>query len=298
MALDPAEYCVKIRGMEVGRGKLRMGCYLCINPGLKDDDVTKSTIPGEHTVDPAFGLPAVWITEDNRDEAERAGYTVVDPPSIIATHLSEIIRRYAGELLGRQETQAILDALKTDYPAVVDEAVKAVTLGDVQKVLQGLLREEVSIRNMTAILEACSDYAGAAKKSLDNPVPFLIEKARQALGRQICLQYASDDRVIHCLTIEPSLEQRIIDSGVQTPSGIVAALEPELYGRWLKAVSRGVTTLKENNFTPPVILCSEQARYLVKQSTEREIPEIAVLSVREIVQDVNVSSLGEIALDE
>ncbi|MDR2865057.1 MAG: flagellar biosynthesis protein FlhA [Spirochaetaceae bacterium] len=289
MALDPSAYCFKIKGVEVGSGKIRMSYYLCINPGGVKDD-----IPGERTIDPAFGLSAIWVSEEYRDEAERLGYTVVDPPSIIATHLSEIIKHHASELLGRQETQAILDTLKKDYSAVVEESTKALSLGEIQKVLQGLLREEVSIRNMVAILEACADYAAAAKKAFENPGSFLIEKARQALGRQICLQYTDEDHNIHCLTIEHSLEQKIIDSAVQTSSGTICAMEPALYGRWIKALTRSIAMIKEQGWIPPVILCSEQARYLVKQSTEREIPELVALSVREIVQDVNVIAVGEI----
>jgi len=291
MALEPSEYCFKIKGVEVGRGKIRMGYYLCMNPG----DV-KEDFPGERTTDPAFGLPAIWISEEYREDAERAGYTVVDPPSIIATHLSEIIRQHAAELLGRQETQAILDSLKQDYPAVVEESLKLLSLGIIQKVLQGLLAEQVSIRNVPAILEAASDYAEIAKKSLNNPAQFLVEKARQALGRQICLQYADGERRIHCLTLEHSLEQKIIESAAQTSSGQVAALEPEFYSQWIKALARAITTLKDQGYVPPVVLCSELARALVKQSTAREIPELVVLSVLEIVQDVNVIPAGEVKL--
>jgi flagellar biosynthesis protein FlhA len=302
MALDPSEYCFKIKGVEVGRGKIRMSYYLCINPG----GAAREDIPGERTVDPTFGLPAIWVSEEYRDEAERAGYTVVDPPSIIATHLSEIIKHHASELLGRQETQKILDTLKTEYPAVVEEALSSavpngaprLTLGDIQKVLQGLLHEEVSIRNMVTILEACADYAEVAKKTLGNPIQFLVEKARQALGRQICLQYADDKHALHCLTIEHSLEQKIIDSGVQTSSGAVAAMEPALYAQWIQALSRSIVVMKEQGWVPPVVLCSEGARALVKQSAEREVPELVVLSVREIVQDVNIAAIGEIRLPE
>jgi flagellar biosynthesis protein FlhA len=293
MALDPSEYCFKINGVEFARGKIRMGCYLCVNPGgLKDD------IPGERTVDPAFGMSAIWVNDEYRDEAERAGYTVVDPPSVITTHLTEVIRTNAGEILRRQETQQILDTLKKDYPAVVDEALKVLALGEIQKVLQGLLREQVSIRNMIPILEACADFAAAAKKSFEYPAQFLIEKARQALGRQICLQYANEDHNLHCLTVERALEQKIIDSAVQTTSGAISGLEPALHAAWLKALSRSITLMKEQGWTPPLILASEGARYLIKQSTEWEFPELVVLSVREIVQEVRIIPIGEINIEE
>jgi flagellar biosynthesis protein FlhA len=286
MRLEPSEYCFKIKGVQVGRGTIRIGYYLAINPGGVSED-----IPGERTKDPTFGLPALWIAEDQRDRAERAGYTVVDAPSIIATHLTEIIKRHASEILGRQEVQSILDALKKDYPAVVDDVMKRLALGEIQKVLQGLLREQVSVRNMVVILETLADYAGITKDT-----GFLVEKARQALGRQICLQYSDHDHALRVLTIEPGLEQRIIDSRVDSPSGVVAALEPALQRQWIKALTRAVPAVQQKGWFP-VILCSEAARALVKSSTEREIPDLVVLSVPEIVSDVRVEAVGEIRLE-
>jgi flagellar biosynthesis protein FlhA len=286
MRLEPSEYCFKIRGVQVGRGLIRLGYYLAINPGGVTED-----IPGEKTRDPTFGLPALWIAEEQRDRTERAGYTVVDAPSIVATHLTDIIKRHAAEILGRQEVQSILDALKKDYPAVVEDATKRLSLGETQKVLQALLREQVSIRNMVAILETLADYAGVTK----DPV-FLTEKCRQALGRQICLQYADQDRNLRVLTIESSLEQKIIDSRVDTPGGVVAALEPTLQRQWIKALTRAVSAVQHKGWIP-VILCSEGARALVKASTERELTDLVVLSVPEIVPDARVEAVGEIKLE-
>ncbi|MDR2343553.1 MAG: flagellar biosynthesis protein FlhA [Spirochaetaceae bacterium] len=284
MALDPAEYCLKIKGAEVGRGRIRMGHYLCINPGGASDN-----IPGERTVDPTFGLPAIWVSEDRRDEAERAGYTVIDPPSIIATHLTEIIKSHAAEILGRQDTQRIIDDIKKDYPAVVEDAQKNLSLGEIQKVLQSMLREQVSIRNMVTILETLSDFAPISKD-----VQFLTEKARQSLGRQICLQYTDEDRKLRVLTIDHEFEQKIVDSAVQTVSGKICALEPSLHVSWIKALSASIASVRLQGWSPPIILCSEQARFLVKQSTERELPELVVLSVREIANDIDIEQLGEI----
>ncbi len=286
MRLEPSEYCFKIKGVEVGSGTIRIGSYLAINPGN-----VRTEIEGEPTTDPAFGLPGLWISEDDREAAERAGYTVVDSPSIVATHLTEIIKRHAAEILGRQEAQAILDALKADYPAVVEEVGKALSVGEVQKVLQGLLREQVSIRNMVVILETLADYATISKD-----VGFLIEKVRQGLGRQICLQY-SDEKTLRVLTIDPSLEQQIIDSRVETSSGVVAGLEPQLQRSWIMSVSNAVKKVQEMGHLP-IILCSEAARPLVKASTERELPTLAVLSVPEIVADMHVEAIGEVRLDE
>jgi flagellar biosynthesis protein FlhA len=208
--LEPSEYCFKIKGVDSGKGKIRLGYFLCINPGT-----ATAVMEGEKTVDPAFGLPAVWINQERRDEAERAGYTVVDPPSIIATHFTEIIRRHAAEILGLQDTQAILDTLRKEYPAVVDEVLregKGLRVTEVQKILHGLLREKVSIRNMVSILESIADYAPVSKN-----IWFLTEKARQALASQICQQYADEDKRLRVLTIDSSLEQRIIDSKYETP---------------------------------------------------------------------------------
>jgi flagellar biosynthesis protein FlhA len=285
MRLEPSEYCFKIKGVEVGRGKIKMGHYLAINPGG-----IREEIPGEAARDPAFGLPAVWITEESREKAEQLGYTVVDPPSIIATHLTEIIKSHAAEILGRQEVQAILDTLKTDYPAVVDEVNKTFSVGEIQKVLQGLLKEQVSIRNMVVILESLGDYGSVSKD-----VGFLIEKVRQALGRQICLQYADESKVLRVLTLTPDLEQKLIASRAELPGGAIAALEPELHRRYITSVTNAVKKVQEEGYSP-IVLCSEAARPLVKSSTAREIPYLAAISVPEVVADVSVEALAEIQI--
>jgi flagellar biosynthesis protein FlhA len=263
-----------------------MGYYLCINPGTVTEELS-----GEKTQDPAFGLPAVWISEDRRDEAERAGYTVVDPPSIIATHLTEIIRRHSADILGRQDVSAILDELRTTYPAVVEEVLKegkGLSLGEIQKVLQSLLRERVSIRNIDSILEALADFAPVSKNTR-----LLTEKARQALGSQICHQYADENKCLHVLTIDQAFEEKIITSKLETVSGMVLALEPPVHAAWIRALSKAVGAVRDQGWTP-VVLCSEAARYLVKNSAEREIPDLAVISVPEIVQDITVESVGVI----
>lgn len=287
MRLGPSEYSLKIRGVEVGRGSIKMGRYLSINPGGVREEIT-----GEATTDPAFGLPATWITEDDRERAERAGYTVVDPPSIAATHLTEVIKRNASDLLGRQEVRQMLDQLKQDYPAVVDEVNNALGLGQIQKVFQGLLVEQVSIRNQVVILEALADYAGVSKET-----GFLVEKARQALGRQICLQYSDEQRTLHVATIAPRLENEIVESRVETAAGAIAALPPQRHRRWVEGVSVAARSMQEQGFLP-VILASEAARPLVKQSTRREVPDVAVLSIPEIAADIRVESVGEIAIEE
>ena len=152
-----------------------MGWYMCMNTGAVTEEIS-----GEPTTDPAFGLPAIWVSEVDRERAERAGYAVVDPPTIIATHLTELIKSHAAEILGRQEIQSIVDTLKKEYPAVVEEVTKLFNMGEIQKVMQGLLREQVSIRNMVAIFETLADFGPVTKKT-----DILVEKVRQALARQI-----------------------------------------------------------------------------------------------------------------
>ena len=288
MRLEPSEYCFKIKGVEVARGKIRMGWYLGINPGGVSEE-----IPGERTVDPTFGLPAVWISEENRDRAERSGYTVVDPPAIIATHLTEVIKKHAAEILGRQEVQGIMDALRKDYPAVIDEAAKVCSLGEVQKVLQGLLREQVSIRNTIVILETLADF-----RPITSDVSILVEKVRQALGRQICLQYADDNKTLHVLTVEPSLAQKIIESRIDTVNGPMAALEPSEQRMWIRSLIQAVTTVQKNGFLPIILAPEASARILIKNSTDREIPDLVVLSIPEISKDIQVEVIGEIKLEQ
>ncbi|PIE04679.1 MAG: flagellar biosynthesis protein FlhA [Spirochaetales bacterium] len=287
MRLEPSEYAFKLRGTEVGRGTIRMGHFMAINPGGE-----RETLEGEPTSDPAFGLPATWIVEDSREKAERAGYTVVDGPSIIATHLTEILKHHADEILGRQEIRSMLDVLKEDYPAVVDEVTKAFTLGEIQKILQGLLSEQVSIRNLVAILETIGDFASVSKDT-----GFLVEKTRQSLRRQICLQYADENKKISVLTIEPSVEKTIIDSRTETISGDMAALEPKFHRAWINAVANSVKTARDSGAWP-VILCSESARPLVRSTTVREMPDLVVLSVPEIAEGISIDAIGEIRMGE
>ncbi len=287
MRLEPSEYCLKIRGVEVGRGTIRMGHYLAINPGSISEEVS-----GERTTDPAFGLPALWITEEQRESAERAGYTVVDAPSIIATHLTEIIKRHGADILGRQEVKGMLDALRRDYPAVVDDVQSTLSVGEIQKVLQGLLSEQVSIRNMVAILETLADYAPVAKEP-----SYLIEKVRQALARQICFQYADEDRILRVITLAPGLEQRIVDSRMETAGGIVPALPPDTQRKWINALTNTVRGV-QNQGHLPVILCSEAARSLVRASSSREVRDLVVLSVPEIISDIRVEAVAEIGIEE
>lgn len=287
MRLEPSEYTFKLRGTEVGRGTIRMGHLMAINPGGE-----RESPEGEPTTDPAFGLPAKWITEASRERAERAGFTVVDGPSIIATHLTEILKKHAGEIIGRQEIRAMLDTLKTDYPAVVEEVTKAFSLGEIQKILQGLLNERVSIRNLVVILETLGDFSSVSKNT-----SYLVEKTRQALRRQLSLQYADENKVIHVLTIAPAVEKVIIESRTESVGGDTAALDAVFHRRWINAAANALQTA-QNAGQWPLILCSEAARPLVRSSTIRDLPELVILSVPEIADGFSIETLGEIRLGD
>jgi flagellar biosynthesis protein FlhA len=194
-----------------------------------------------------------------------------------------------------QDTQAILDTLRKEYPTVVDEVLRpelGMPVVKIQKILHGLLRERVSIRNMVTILEAVAEYA-----PLSNNVLFLTEKVRQALGSQICHQYSDDNHRLRVLTIAPEMEQKIIDSKYETSSGMVCAMEPALQSAWIQAVKKAVSAVRNRGFLP-VILCSEQARFLVRNSTDREFPDLAIISVQEITGDVIPEAVGIIRLEE
>lgn len=289
--LDPTEYSFKIKGVEVGKHKLRMGSYMCMNTGGVTQEMT-----GEPTTDPAFGLPAIWLPESKREEAERAGYSVIDPPTIIATHLTELIKRYAADILGRQEVQAILDALEKTYPAVVKDATKDFSIGEIQKVMQGLLREQVSVRNMVIILETMSDFASITKKT-----EVLVEKVRQALGRQICLQYADVDAsgkaVLHVITVDNAFLAELIQSRVDKVDGPITTLPVARQNAWIKSLASTMKTVQENGYLP-IIFCPEEARLLVKKSTERNFPNLVVMSIQEISNDINVEIVGEVLVNE
>lgn len=287
MRLEPTEYSLKIKGVEVGEGRLRLDEYMAINPGGE-----REPIEGDETKDPAFNLPALWITDEQCDRAERLGYTVVDSPSIVATHLTEVIKNHAAELLGRQETQKMLDELRKTHSAVVEECAKHFTTGEVQKVLQALLQEQVSVRNIVTILETLGDFGSITKDT-----GFLVEKCRQALGRQITRQYTDEDGILRVLTIEPVLEQMLIDSRQDTTAGPISNLPPEKHRAWLNALLNTVQIIQGEGYYP-VVLCSESARPLVKNSCLREMPQLAVLSILEVSQDAQVESLGEIRLNQ
>lgn len=290
MQLNPDEYSFKIRGIEAGRSRIKLGYYMCMNTG----NVTEE-IKGEATRDPTFGLPAIWVSEDQRADAENAGYAVVDPPTIIATHLTEIIRSHAADILGRLETKAIIDTIKEKNPVVVDEVLNTYkyTYGDIEKVLKGLLREQVSIRDMTTILETLANFGNLPRNTW-----MLIEKVREALGLQICLQYVDDDKKLSVLQLSQSASEMVLQH-IFTPSDGSApklAFDPVDHRKWISAVSSSIAAVREKNYLP-IILCDESVRLVVKSSIDFEMPGTVVLSVNEVMaagRNVSLEIIGEI----
>ena len=286
MNLPPDEYCITIQGAEVARSKIRMGAYLAVNPGNVQDE-----IPGEPTLDPAFGLPAIWISESNQAAAERAGYTVIDPPSIIATHLTQVIKTHADDILSRQMVSNILDSAKKLNPIVVDEIQSndKLTLGDLQTVFKCLLRENVSIRNTTAILETIADY-----RRITGDMYIIAEKVRQRLGRQIVQQYLGEDKSLRAFMVDSAFFQTVLASRIDTLTGPQPAIDTESKKAWLRAVQNAYNNFNAQFVGIAVILVPEEGRLLIKRLLEYEMPMVPVLSVPEIPKDVSVIGMGNI----
>jgi len=296
--LRPTGYAIKIRGVEVARGEVMIGYYLAMNPGIVVEPVS-----GIETTEPAFGLPALWISEQDKERAEMAGYTVVDPTSVIVTHLTEVIRRHAAEILSRQDTANLIDNVKKTEPAVVEELIpNLMTVGDVQKVLQNLLREGVPIRNVATILEALGDHARETRD-----VDVLTEHARAALARVICRQYRNADGELVVSTVDPEIEEEIARAvegrstgaglGVGTGVGEPPALEPGLVQSVARAVSRAVEKMATEGYQP-VLLTRPGVRPYIRRIVERVLPDVAVLSYNEITRDQKVRSVGTVSLNE
>ncbi len=283
--LKPNEYVIKIKGNSVADGELLLNHYLAMSPGVDDDSIT-----GIETQEPAFGLPALWIGEDAKESAELAGYTVVDPPSVVATHLTEVIKKHAHELVGRQETKTLIDNVRESYPALVEELVPNIlSIGEVQKVLANLLKEKISIRDLVTIFETLADY-GSYTKDPD----ILTEYVRQALSRQITQQYAADN-ALKVITVGSGLEKRIADSVQQTEQGSYLALDPASSQAIYQKLSEQVNKLAQSG-QQLVILTSPTVRMYLHQLLERSMQDIAVLSYSELEPTVEIQSLGVVNL--
>lgn len=278
MQLAPNQYVIKIKGVEVASGELLTQYYLAMDAGAVTEKVK-----GIPTKEPAFGLPALWISADQREQAEMAGYTVVDCPSVLATHLTEIIRNYAYELLGRQEVQAMLDYLKKDYPVVVEELVpNLMTIGEVQKVFAQLLKEGIPLRNLVTILETLADYAPMTKD-----LNLLTDYVRVALKRQISKMLAGEDGKIHVLTLSPQAEERILKA--QENGG--EPLSPAWLNRFYASLNQKIRPIMQEGRNP-VLLVAPAIRRYVRSITERVSPKIFVVSYQEIIPEMEVHSLG------
>ncbi|MCL2078483.1 MAG: flagellar biosynthesis protein FlhA [Oscillospiraceae bacterium] len=283
--LGTNEYSIKIKGVEIAKGEIMADHLLALSSGEVEEEIY-----GIPTVEPTFGLPALWIPKSDREEAEIMGYSTVDPPSVIATHLTEIIKRYGHELLNRQQVQTLIDNLKKVQPALVDEVVpKMFSLGEIQRILANLLSENIPIRDMASIIEALSDYG-----SLTRDTDMLTEYVRQTLRRSISKRFIPED-VAYAITLDPSLEQLIIDSTKQSEHGSYLAIEPvQVHSIFDKL--RSIIENMKNKGKTPVILTSPLVRRQFRKITEQISPELAVLSYNEIDSGVEVLSEGVVTL--
>lgn len=286
LQLKPSSYVIKIYGLEVARAEVMVSRLLAMNPGTATNG-----IDGIATTEPAFNLPALWITESMRGDAEMAGYTVIDPTSVIATHLTEIIKTHAPDLLGRQEVSSLLDNVKQHYPVVVEELVPGLlTVGEVQRVLQNLLRERIPIRNLLMILESLADGARQTKD-----IDVLTERVRAAMARHICAEYA-ENGLLSVITVDPRLEQ-LLGEAVRRGEDAYALLDPttvsKIYGSLTKQMA-----LAQSHGLHPIVLCSPSVRLALKRLTERAAPQLVVLSYSEIAPGLRVESIGQISTTE
>ncbi|MDR0293658.1 MAG: flagellar biosynthesis protein FlhA [Oscillospiraceae bacterium] len=279
------EYSIKIKGNEVAHGEIVLDHYLAMNPGTVDEEII-----GIDTIEPAFGLPAKWISAREREKAELYGYTIVDPPSVIATHLTEVVRTHAHELLGRQQVQVLIDNLKQAQPSLVEDVIpKMFTLGELQKILSNLLREGVSIRDMSTIVETMGDYGSITRDS-----DMLTEYVRQALKRTITAKFAPEGKV-HVITIAPELENKILESIRQTEHGSYVALDADEIQQVFGSVRSAVERV-QNLGIAPVVLCSPVVRFHFKRMVEGLAPDLAVLSYNELMQNIDIQADGMVSL--
>lgn len=280
--LKPNEYVIKIKGNIIAKGELLLNHYLAMSPGYDDDSIS-----GIETVEPAFGLPALWVDEMMKERAEMSGYTVVDPPSVVATHLTEMVKKHAHELLGRQETKALIDTIREQYPASVEELIPNImSVGDIQKVLSKLLREKISIRDLVTIFETLADYGTYTK---DPEV--LTEYVRQALSRQITQQYSTPGETLRVITVGPMLEKKIADNVQQNEHGSYLALDPGTTQAVFQRFHEQITRILQSGYQP-IILASPTIRMYLRQLMDRAMQDIPVLSYNELEPNVEIQSVG------
>ncbi|HKM35838.1 MAG TPA: flagellar biosynthesis protein FlhA [Lachnospiraceae bacterium] len=280
--LNPNQYIIKIKGIQVSEGEILFDHYMAMNPGYVEEEIT-----GIPTFEPSFHLPAIWITEGQRERAESLGYTVVDPPSIIATHLTEIIRQYISELLTRQDVQNLVNNLKETNPSLVEELIpKQLGLGEIQKVLQNLLKEGISIRDLLTIFETLADYASTTRDT-----DILTEYVRQSLKRAISNKYFPTHETTNVITLDPKVEQEIMGSVKQTEQGAYLNLDPERTKKIMESVGKEVQKM-ENLGKSPVVITSPIVRMYFKRLTEDYYKDLIVVSYNEIESNVELQSVG------
>ncbi|MDR1736021.1 MAG: flagellar biosynthesis protein FlhA [Oscillospiraceae bacterium] len=279
------QYVIRIKGNVVAEGEIMLDHYLAMNPG----DITQELV-GIDTVEPAFGLPAKWISDAQRERAELLGFTIVDPPSVIATHLTEVVRRHAYELLSRQQVQVLVDNLRQQQPSLVDEVIpKQFSLGEVQKVLSALLREGVSIRDMGTILETMGDRAGMTRDP-----DMLTEYVRQALKRSISAKFVQD-RKAHVITLDPELEHLILDNIRQTDQGSYVNMDGDTVQRMFTSLREAVERMNSMGLAP-IVLTSPVVRYHFKRMVESLAPDLVVLSFNELEQNIDIEASGVVSV--
>ena len=285
LQLKPNEYAIMLKGVKIGGGELLPGHFLAMNPGTATE-----TIKGIDTVEPAFGLPAVWLAEDKKERAQISGYTVVDNTTVVATHLSELIKRHGHELLGRQETQNLLDNLANDYPKLVEELVpNLLNLGVVMRVLQNMLREGVSVRDLRTILETLADWAPVVQDPDQ-----LTEHVRAILARSISNSYSEDGQVLEVMTFDRDVETHIQEALHSTEQGAYLALEPGFAQALINSLTQSIQNIAGS---APVLLCTPTIRLHVKRLTERYLPSLAIISHNEIAPHLKVRSVGTVTVD-
>lgn len=282
MRLDPNDYRIKIADMPVAQDRLEPGYLLAIDSGMTTD-----TIDGVATKDPAFGTDALWILPGLQDEAELMGYTVVESGAVLATHLTEVCRRHADEILTRDATKHLIDELKQSQPAVVDELIPSVlSLAEVQSVLQLLLREQVSIRQLALILETLGDYGGRTKDTI-----LLAEYVRHRLARQICTRYRNEQGELYVIALDPAMEDRIRAGFEHNERGLFIRMSPQAIQATCESIAKELKKLTTANHTP-IVLVSPQIRAALKQLTENQLTNLVVLSYNEITRDTKIVTLG------
>jgi flagellar biosynthesis protein FlhA len=286
LQLSPNQYVISLKGVQIATAEVMPGYYMAMDPGTATE-----TIKGIPTTEPAFGLPAIWITEDQRERAQIAGYTVVDCTTVMATHISEVIKQHAHELLGRQETQDLLDNLAKSYPKLVEDLVPNILgVGTIMRVLQNLLREGVAIRDLRTILETLADYAPHTQ---DTDV--LTEYVRHALSRSISSAYVQPDGTLPVITLDAKVENLIQNSIQHREHGSFLALDPQVAQKILDSLSTLISSFGGGQ--QPVLLVIPQIRPHVRRLIERYFPSLAVLSHNEITANIKIKSIGTVTID-